>query len=198
MLIFGERGREKQVSSNFSFCLARLRALGVRQMPILCLVAKNRRRKDTKGSGTLWKPAVRKRSRRCRSAHLFAKVCTFNACVCKLKKLANTKGARKTRWQKLLLSFNAAYASINFSQNGKQKPLLSLPVAQIDSVSAAKTGGASPSPTKKSNAFCSPCLPLVLARCHSVGRGSFAVAQSAMPVSSEQANAPCLGASRDV
>ena len=38
-----------EIFNNFSYSLALLRALGVRFMPILCLVAKNRRRKDTKG-----------------------------------------------------------------------------------------------------------------------------------------------------
>jgi len=59
-----------------------------------------------------------------------AKACIFSACVCKLKKLANTEVARKVQEQKLLLLFNAPFDSLNFPQNGKQNSLLPLPAAR--------------------------------------------------------------------
>jgi len=49
-----------------------------------------------------------------------------------LKKNANMEAARTAKQQKLLPPFNAPYESITFPQNGKQKPLLSLPAARGD------------------------------------------------------------------
>ena len=127
-------------SPTASPCAITSRAFGVRFMPILCLAAKNRRKKTDfgkpksqvclfakrehraphgrkhcgiKGPNALWKPVSRKPFRYL-STHFFAKASNFSFCVCKLKKLANTQVARNTLLQKFLFAFFALYFSKMF------------------------------------------------------------------------------------
>ena len=93
--LYGERCRKTKFSTSSptaSPCAAsRARSVKV-LLPILCLAAKNRRRKGTKRPNALWIPAVRLCGRA--SAQHDAKVSIFSFCERDLNKVALTGVAR--------------------------------------------------------------------------------------------------------
>jgi hypothetical protein len=105
-------------------------------MPILCLAAKNRRRKGTKGSNTPWIPATRKR----RFAISALPKWALHSCLRGDEQIQNlcwqfdrklpTRKTHASRAAKVFAVCDARYDRRNFKQDGKQKNLLSLPAAR--------------------------------------------------------------------